>query len=139
MTLKKSSVTSEKEFSSSHNELRYSFPIVLRTKPYISVGLGWHGLLEELFFKMEKIILRSSHLQDWDNIPYIFDVKEKYGGLRITVYGFLEEDPLNEEIEKLVDEYEERSLRVCEVCSKEGRPTTSGWIKTLCVEHWDGH
>jgi len=130
---------SDREISSSHVELALSFPLVLRMKPYISVGLGWHGLLEELFFNMEKTILKSSNLSDSDNLPYVFDIKEKYGGLRITVYGFLEEDSLNEELQRLVDECEERSLRVCEICSKDGRPTASGWIKTLCVDHWDEH
>lgn len=139
MRLKKSPNASDRELLSSHNELAMSFPILLRTKPYLSVGLGWHGLLEELFFNMEKTILKSKNLSDSENVPYVFDVKEKYGGLRITVYGFLEEDNLNLQLEQLVDEYEERSLRVCEVCSKEGRPTASGWIKTLCKEHWDEH
>ena len=94
---------SDREISSSHVELALSFPLVLRMKPYISVGLGWHGLLEELFFNMEKTILKSSNLSDSDNLPYVFDIKEKYGGLRITVYGFLEEDSLNEELQRLVD------------------------------------
>jgi hypothetical protein len=101
--------------------------------------VGWHGLLEELFFNMEKTILKSRDLSDPDKIPYIFDIKEKYGGLRIAVFGSLEEDDLNLEIQRLVDECEGRSLNVCEICAKDGRPTTSGWIKTLCSEHWDEH
>lgn len=126
-----------KEANSSAEELYVSYPIVMRHKPYLSIGLGWHALLEELCFKLEKLCeadvkLHASAVSD---PPYIFSMKEKYGELNITVFGSLESPGLNEQVFNLVLKYESLSSSVCEQCGREGKPTSGGWIKTLCKDH----
>lgn len=81
----------------------------------LSVGVGWHSLIDELYAQKPKETL-------------IEDIKEKYGGLRVSYYDG------TPEFSKLVDDLESRSLGICEVCGQPGSPSGS-WIKTLCEEH----
>lgn len=124
---------SAKDYESSVQELYESFPIVMRTRPYVSVGVGWHSLIEDLCFGLEKLCKLET--QNNDNLPYINDMKEKYGSLSISVYGVLLDDDIGEKMWKLIDECEELSSRTCEECGRPGNPTQRGWIKTLCEEH----
>lgn len=122
-----------KDYDSSVQELYKSFPIVMRTRPYISVDVGWHSLIEDLCFGLEKLC--ENEIQNNDNLPYINDMKEKYGSLSISVYGVLLNDEIGEKMWKLIDECEELSSKTCEICGRPGNATQSGWIKTLCEEH----
>lgn len=124
---------SAKDYESSVRELYKSYPIVMRAQPYVSVGVGWHSLIEDLCFGLEKLCKLET--QNNDNLPYINDMKEKYGSLSISVYGVLLNDELGEKMWKLIDECEELSSRTCEECGRPGKPTQRGWIKTLCEEH----
>lgn len=125
-----------KEANSSAEELYVSYPIVMRHKPYLSIGLGWHALLEELCFKLEKLCEADAKLNtSISDPPYIFSMKEKYGELDITVFGSLGSPELNEQAFNLVVEYESLSSSVCEQCGREGEPKSGGWIKTLCKDH----
>lgn len=125
-----------KEADSSAEELYASYPIVMRHKPCLSIGLGWHSLLEELCFKLEKLCESDAKTHIITNDPpYIVSMKEKYGELNITIHGSLESPMLNEQAFHLVFEYESLSSSICEQCGREGRPTSTGWIKTLCKEH----
>lgn len=93
-----------------------------------SVGIGWHGLLDEIFDLKEKL----------GNPTSIVQVKEKYGGLRVyTAVYFGEDSPYNE-LEKLITDTERRSFTICEDCGKEGKLRNGGWHRTLCDEHADG-
>lgn len=129
-----------KDYENSVRELYESFPIVMRTRPYVSVGVGWHSLIEDLCFGLEKLckleMQNSSNLPYVnDNLPYINDMKEKYGSLCISVYGVLLDDEIGEKMWKLIDECEQLSSITCEECGRPGKPTQRGWIKTLCEEH----
>ena len=84
-----------------------------RERAKAQVGEGWHLLIDEVY----------------DKGIGVWGVKEKWGGLRISmISGTTEEWDFLEEIE-------ERSLTVCEMCGEPGTPTTKGWIKTLCDKH----
>jgi hypothetical protein len=122
-----------KDYERSVQELYESFPIVMRTRPYISVDVGWHSLIEDLCFSLEKLC--KNETQNNDNLPYINDMKEKYGSLSVSVYGVLLDDEIGEKMWKLIDECEELSSRTCEECGRPGSATQRGWIKTLCEEH----
>ena len=82
------------------------------------VGPGWSGVIERLVQDLEAL--------GWDGTVY--QVKEKFGGLRFYIGG------ATDAIFKRISEAEEESYRVCENCGKPGEPTTSGWIQTLCEE-----
>ena len=66
----------------------------------------------------------------YDKLPpdtYIFQIKEKFGGLRFYVDG-------TTELLDFIDEMEAKSLTICEKCGKPGKPREGGWILTLCDE-----
>lgn len=80
------------------------------------IGAGWSDLIDEIYNKLP------------DN-AFILQIKEKFGGLRFYV------DNISGEVQDFIWEVEDRSLGICEVCGKEGKPRDGGWIKTLCDEH----
>jgi len=92
----------------------------------IGVGPGWFKTLEELSVKLEKIIETLPE----DKQPSAFQIKEKFGVLRFYL------DISNEEMNKLIDEAENKTSKVCEYCGKENAYISdySFWMKTLCEE-----
>ena len=81
-----------------------------------SVGKGWSTLLDRVF----------------DKLPIgtpIYDVKEKWGGLRIYVGG------VTEEINNFISDIETESCSICEFCGESGKQVRlGGWVKTICPE-----
>jgi hypothetical protein len=84
-----------------------------------SVGEGWHKLVDELIDDLFEL--------GWDGS--LHQIKEKFGGLRFYIGGG--DDRIHERIYRA----EAESLRTCESCGKPGKPTTSGWVRTLCESH----
>jgi len=57
----------------------------------------------------------------------IFQIKEKFGGLRMYA------GKTTEKIKKLIDNAEEKSFKTCEWCGKAGKMRKKEfWLKTLC-------
>jgi hypothetical protein len=83
----------------------------------LMVGPGWAKLLDEVYDRLEKF-----------PDSYISQIKEKWGRLRIYVFG------VDEATLDFIDDIEERSGMVCEKCGKVGKLRTGGWLKTLCDE-----
>lgn len=79
------------------------------------VGPVWAGLLERAYAVLPEDAC-------------VYDVKEKWGLLRISVSGSLTDAALD-----VLDAIEDESGRVCEQC---GRPAAThcvrGWFRTLC-------
>ena len=82
------------------------------------VGPGWSSLIDEVFDRLEKF-----------PDVYISQTKEKWGRLRIYVFG------VDEETLDFIDEIEERSGTVCEICGKPGKLREGGWIVCRCNKH----
>lgn len=59
----------------------------------------------------------------------VTQVKEKFGELRFYYSGG------DKYIEGLSSYMHQASKKICEICGKEGKLYSSGWLKTLCVEH----
>ena len=96
----------------------------------IDCGAGWYDLLNAVFQLAEKV-----GITDW----HTYDVKEKYGGLRIAFSASSELPPKSiERLDRIVDAAEHLSEHVCEECGAPGRIRDGGWIRTLCDEHADG-
>jgi hypothetical protein len=92
---------------------------------------GWLPLIDELCSKISTLIKEK-----YPKVKRHFEVvqvKEKFAGLRFYYYGG------NEEIDNLVSEYEELSLKTCEVCGKPDAKVREKhmWLKTLCDEDWE--
>ena len=88
-------------------------------------GKGWYPLIIELFDKIQEIVDNNPEYADLE----VLQVKEKWGWL--TIYW----NYYWEEIENLTDEYQEKSLHICERCGGEENVSMRnhhGWYVTLC-------
>jgi len=98
------------------NTCRYGTTTITLAQAQIMVGDGWSGLVEKCF--------NLCHETDIE----ITQIKEKYGGLRFYV-GISDETTLD-----AINDVEQESYKVCEVCGKPGELRDGGWYKTLCDE-----
>jgi hypothetical protein len=90
---------------------------------------GWFYLIDELCKHIQSYIDCNPHL----NIVQVqaTQVKEKFGTLRFYFNGG------NNYIEGMVSQTEWLSESTCEICgSHEDVRQTSGWVKTLCDDHY---
>ena len=91
------------------------------------VNPGWEPLVDELHAKVLEI----------DPNVHVAQVKEKFGGLRY----YFDTDLLEgyDKIAAIVDEYEARSYKTCEVCGSTEAVETGGfghgWVNSLCPVH----
>lgn len=92
----------------------------------INVGWGWADLIEECH---EAVVRFDPHYK-------VYQVKEKYGGLRY--YAKPSVDALIYKVNAIITPFEHRSYLICEVCGSNGnlrRHPGRLYIQTLCVEH----
>lgn len=118
-------------------QLTTSFPNLYRTAeaggetlPRIGFecGDGWFNIIYNLSRNLEQMI---------NDIPVksrkcfqVMQVKEKFGGLRFYIGSG------TEAMFKLIDQAEQESLRICEICGKSGELISmQGWYMTRCEEH----
>lgn len=84
------------------------------------VGKGWTPLITQL--------IKDLFAAGWDG--EIFQVKEKFGGLRFYV-GAVPDGAY-----ELIDKAENDSYHICEVCGQPGELRNDrSWLLTLCDEH----
>jgi hypothetical protein len=101
-------------------DLRYS----------INCNDGWFEILSDFLEKIEKELSKctSFFVKSFN----IFQIKEKFGGLRI---GCSVHNPI---IIKLVQDVENKSYITCEICGDTGKLRTDlNWIRTLCTKHYN--
>lgn len=87
---------------------------------FIECKPGWFGLIEELAEKIAEI----------DPDYKIVQIKEKYGTLRFYTESSSDSVDIWDKIEEIAQEYEDKSLTVCEECGgagKEGRVSGYYW------------
>jgi len=106
------------------DDLQSDFPGVFDTAKYVDVGIGWLGLVQD--FVREAL--------PHDPSLAVFEIKEKWGGLRI----WCDTDVLAARLSK--GKAEAKSGMTCEVCGAEGwlrrpPPGRMAWWRTLCQEH----
>jgi hypothetical protein len=86
------------------------------------IGDGW--------FELVRDALREIKSKSGDKPPKLFQVKEKWGGLRMYM------DPYNDDVADVIRLVERKSGEICEQCGEAGElRTDSGWWMTLCDEH----
>ena len=91
------------------------------------VGDGWRPLVVELLDKIQKIVDNNPEYSELR----VLQIKEKYASLRVYLNYYFEE------IEKLIDEYEEKSTHICEVCGEVGEAyDINHWYIVLCDKHY---
>lgn len=83
---------------------------------------GWNDLI----FDCHKRLLEI------DENYKVAQIKEKFGGLRFY-FDSCKVPSAWGEMRKIVDDFEARSLSVCEMCGGSGsKVVLSNWIKTMC-------
>ena len=93
------------------------------------IPLGWNiafgkQMVEELGALLEKYNYQDEYS--------IFQIKEKFGGLRWYDNGFPTEG--YEEYKEWLDKYEELSFKTCIDCGKPAKYFTRGWITPICED-----
>ena len=92
---------------------------------------GWHALIREFSEKMTPLMTQARQEGDPDGFfARIVGIKEKFGGLR--VYLSTGTDAMYD----LINEYEDRSEHICEICGEPGTIDPAAFYKAaLCEDH----
>ena len=89
-------------------------------------GDGWLEIIDTALSKMETL-----------DLPYdfeIFQIKEKFGQLKIYTSGNVDERTY-EKLRHIIDEAEMKSSVTCERCGEHGKTENiHGWYITICEE-----
>lgn len=94
---------------------------ITRAQALELVGAGWNKLINNIYNAKP------------ENIE-IIQVKEKFGGLRVSAGSFYRGQ---EWFLDLIDYYEEVSKTICEQCGQPSKIRTDiGWLQSLCEEHY---
>ena len=84
-------------------------------------GDGWFELVWNLCEAIEEK-LKENPVPNFE----VIQVKEKFGGLRFYT------SVANDDIYELIDDAEDTSYQICEVCGSNGQQYYDGWVSTLC-------
>ena len=89
----------------------------------LECGVGFHELIYRMCVEITEL-----YEDNIDKIS-ILEIKEKFGGLRVTP------STSNKELDDIIEEYEQLSKSTCEICGAEGKLIKDGyWIKVRCEE-----
>jgi hypothetical protein len=93
--------------------------------PTVGCDLGWWPLIRDLAARLDVTC------PGWG----VFQVKEKFGGLRFYVHlGEASGDAAGRGW-RAVQEAEAASFEICEQCGQPGILRDGAWLKTLCDNH----
>lgn len=119
-------------------ELYSMFPLLYRgkikpcTSSLMCLGFecrdGWYDIILELSHQIHNIFKVACLSKD--DYPEVFQVKEKFGGLRFYIDPCV--DTITDQIYKVVDDAEKKSINTCEICGNSGQQRYDGWVVTLC-------
>ncbi len=119
-------------------DLQTKYPKLFKKRIWPEFDEGWHDLVDKLSAEIYE------KYDQWNNVsdlPYVAQMKEKFGGLRFYLESdtfFMDEPDKYEELDKIIRKYEGIAKKVCETCGKEGtlgkRKNSDYWLKTLCED-----
>lgn len=93
-------------------------------------GDGWYSLLDKLCGDIQTYLDSHPEVEQVE----AEQVKQKFGGLRFYTCGG------DDVTDKLVNEAESESYKVCEKCgSRESITQTKGWVVTICQKCLQTH
>jgi len=87
---------------------------------------GWFDLINDLSSKLEPLIAKENEGIDEDYFSYATRVKQKFGGLRFYM------SIATDQMFKLIDEAEMKSIETCELCGNPGKIRKGGWMTCKC-------
>lgn len=84
----------------------------------LSFDDGWYEIFDQM---CAEIMATNEHC-------VFTQTKEKFGGLRVYAN-------CSDNVQKIIDKYEDLSYKTCEICGKSAKVCNRGcWLKTLCEE-----
>lgn len=93
---------------------------------------GWHAILDSMLARMKEAGFKGE----------IDDIKQKFGGLRVSVAGWKpdateEDEAILAKCHEIVRETEANSFNVCEVCGAPGKQRGNAYWNAyaLCDDH----
>lgn len=88
---------------------------------------GWFQIIEQACTRIQEVLDKHPAMDfKW------LQIKEKYGQLTLNG-GFTNEEGAPNEVANIIKEAQRESLKICEICGKEGELATEYvWIRTLC-------
>lgn len=90
-------------------------------------GDGWYQLIYDCLQEVEEFCNKN---KIDTSILHVSQVKEKYASLRIYFENYINE------IDDIVNKYEELSVSICEICGEPGTiKINRGWWRCLCEKH----
>ncbi len=101
-------------------------------------GDGWFDLVWRLCEQIEPIVLAGdADTREWEapldttkRPPFeVYQVKEKFGGLRFYTNSH------NWAIFDLIQQAEQQSFQICDICGQPGTLRKGSWWRTRCDEH----
>lgn len=98
-----------------------------------SHGDGWYAIVHDLLGDLSTI--RRTLPEEERDAFWVFQVKEKFGGLRCYLDRYPKDQEAREAAMAAIRVAEELASATCEVCGKPGTLRQGGWIRTLCDEH----
>ena len=88
----------------------------------LDIPQGWNKLFFQMCSDLKPVLEREGNLQTF----YFIQVKEKYNTLRCYHSG------CSQEIQNILDKYEQMAYYVCTVCGKPAICETQGYFASLC-------
>lgn len=92
------------------------------------VPKGWYGLIDEFCNDVE-FYADALHIKD--KIEFV-QIKEKYGELRIYYQMFIEDAEVEDTIDMLIADYNERARYTCAECGEKAVVRTVDYILPWC-------
>lgn len=95
-------------------------------------NVGWEKLYQPI---VDEINEHDNNVQNEEDKIGIFQIKEKWGGLRIYVKN---KKNLSDELRNKIHEAEIESMKTCEFCGTKENVgmTMNNWITTCCEKCW---
>lgn len=109
------------------------WPRLFRGEPPADSDLmpGWLGIVDRACADIDAL-LTDAEVAFFE----VWRVAEKFGTLRFDCRLPLLDDPARfAQLERIIDDAEERSGKTCMVCGAAGSRRMSGWVVTMCDEH----
>jgi hypothetical protein len=121
------------KYDAFEKRLTEKYPLMF-SQPYggVACGEGWWPIIEELCSSIQGHINWRNRQLVGPGIPQVVvsQIKEKFGGLRFYYEGG------DEQVRGMVSMAESWAGKTCEYCGTPATKQTTGWIKTVCDEHF---
>ncbi len=115
-----------KEIEASEKDIMGSFPVLFRKMKYVTASVGWHGIIYDMCAQITKLIEEECQDLPEEDLPYVADIKEKYGSLRVALYN------ATDNMDSVVSQAERLSETACELCGRKSEIKGQGWLVNRC-------